>query len=216
MPSTTDQCFRYSSFDSFCFAAFSAGDSFSRSAGLSPAPYLSVPMSMSACQPVRSLPLKIAVKPSFASAAGTLLSVAAAGDVQVRGGGGGVCGPRPRPRPRPAPGAGWILSRRRRGSGRLTRGRARSRSLRLRPNPQRQRGEDGEHGQPAEQNFASYDSPGMHCLLRVGPHLFSNGAGAPPPAPAASRIRAPRRLKALTRRRSGARRLVPRLRSGRP
>src|SRR5882672_2235873 len=99
MPSTTDQCFRYVSFDSFCFAAFSAGESVKRSAGLSPAPNFSVPMSMSACHPVRSLPLKISVKPSFASAAGTLLSVSVALDVQLSGGGGGVWGPRPRPRP---------------------------------------------------------------------------------------------------------------------
>jgi hypothetical protein len=37
-----------------------------------------------------------------------------------------------------------------------------------------------------------------HILLLVGPG-FSHGAGAPPPALAASRLRAPRRLKALTR-----------------
>ena len=98
---------------------------------------------MSACQPVRSLPLKMAVKPSFASAAGTLLSVSDAFDVQVSGGGGGVCGPRPRP----------SADLRCRGSRSLRRQRApaqqpgvrRGLALRKRPHD-RQRGEDGECG----------------------------------------------------------------------
>ena len=137
-----------------------------RSAGFSPAPNFSVPMSISACQPVRSLPLKIAVNPSRASAGRHL--------VVPLGGLGGARQRRGRRRLlRPSATARrWLLWRRRRNGRRLA----------LRPSAQNwQHGEDG-HSE-RQQNGRSFHRMVLLERTRVGDGKTLASAGQTPSRP---------------------------------